>query len=54
MVTGVSGDMYGNDPSLHAGADGLTQCGSGIDADPSTRAGSSSPHSLPYEHLHLT
>ena len=42
MGTDVSGDMGGDDPSLRAGADGLAQCGSGLDADPSARAGPSS------------
>ena len=39
MATNVSGDMGGADPSLRAGDDGLAQCGSELDADPSARAG---------------
>ena len=37
MGTDMSGDMGDDDPSLRAGADGLAQCGSGLDANPSAR-----------------
>ena len=46
MDTDMSGDIGGDDPSLRAGTDGLAQCGSGLDADPSARAGPSSTRSL--------
>uniref|UniRef100_M4C496 Uncharacterized protein n=1 Tax=Hyaloperonospora arabidopsidis (strain Emoy2) TaxID=559515 RepID=M4C496_HYAAE len=49
MGTDVSDDMGGEDPSLRTGADGLAECGSGLDADPSARAGPSSIRSLPEE-----
>ena len=54
MGTDVSDDMGGEDPSLRTGADGLAECGSGLDADPSARAGPSSTRSLLDESPPLT
>ena len=49
MDTDVSGDMGGDDTSLRAGADGLAQCGMGLDDDPSARTSPMSTRSLPGE-----
>ena len=49
MLLCMGTDLSGDDPSLRVGTDGLAQYGSGIDADPSARAGPSSTRSLPDE-----